>query len=198
MRLFLNRSVSKSASRYALTKTPKRRYGKSANSYSSTIVLPKTDYKLWPKHDSIRDKFMAKCVDECYKWQVRFWIGSFGLPLTSSRNIYPVNRSSFMMALLMQMANCTWVRLSLHPANNRPRSQQNSKGYNSTVSCPSRSKGIVHSRMGLPWSSHRIESSQKGYQKGYSSNYNPANRANVCGENCPTTNGWIQGMGNSW
>ena len=50
--------------------SPHRCYAKSANPYTSTIILPKTDYQLWPDHDFIRSQFITKCVDECYQWQV--------------------------------------------------------------------------------------------------------------------------------
>ena len=47
-----------------------RRYARTVNPHTSTIILPKTDYELWPKHDSIRDKFLSKVVEDCYTWQV--------------------------------------------------------------------------------------------------------------------------------
>jgi len=47
-----------------------RRYARTVNTHTSTIILPKTDYELWPKHDSIRDKFLSKVVEDCYTWQV--------------------------------------------------------------------------------------------------------------------------------
>ena len=47
-----------------------RRYARVVNPHTSTIILPKTDYELWPKHDSIRDKFLSKVVEDCYTWQV--------------------------------------------------------------------------------------------------------------------------------
>ena len=48
----------------------RRWYAKPANPYTSTIILPKTDYELWPKHDIIRTRFLEKCVADCYTWQV--------------------------------------------------------------------------------------------------------------------------------
>jgi hypothetical protein len=48
----------------------RRTYAKSVNPYTSTIALPKTDYELWPKHDTIQARFLTKVTDDCYKWQV--------------------------------------------------------------------------------------------------------------------------------
>ena len=72
LRLPTRRSTIKSILLAGITQMPHRYYSKSANTYTSTITLPKTDYQLWPKHDLIRSQFLTKCVDECYQWQVTF------------------------------------------------------------------------------------------------------------------------------
>ena len=72
LRLPTRRSVIESILLAGITQVPHRYYSKSANTYTSTIALPKTDYQLWPKHDLIRSQLMTKCVDECYQWQVTF------------------------------------------------------------------------------------------------------------------------------
>jgi len=46
---------------------PRRWYVQSGNGYSSTIKLPKTEYKVGPPHDL--SAILIKCVDECYQWQ---------------------------------------------------------------------------------------------------------------------------------
>jgi hypothetical protein len=69
-----------------------RQYAKSANPYTSTIALPKTDYELWPKHDSIRSRYLNKCVDECYRWQVR--LSNPNLVLCTPRRSFNSSRRS--------------------------------------------------------------------------------------------------------
>jgi hypothetical protein len=70
LRVPLRSSFFKSRTSWINIQESTRGYAKTVNPYTTTIALPKTDYELWPRHDKIRDDFMTKCVDDCYKWQV--------------------------------------------------------------------------------------------------------------------------------
>jgi hypothetical protein len=48
----------------------RRNYSSGKSPYTASILLPKTEYPLWPKHDLIQQRFLNKCVEECYLWQV--------------------------------------------------------------------------------------------------------------------------------